>query len=69
MSPTAFLTQVPGGVGVSDIDRRFLLIRALTGRYPRDRLGKHEDRLRAWAGSKAGQARGKRQVLEYLDAR
>jgi hypothetical protein len=69
VSPTALLTQVPGGVGVSDIDRRFLLIRALTGRYPRDRLGKHEDRLRTWAGSKAGQARGGRQILEYLDVR
>jgi hypothetical protein len=30
VSPTALVTQVPEGVGVADIDRRFLLIRALT---------------------------------------
>ncbi len=69
VSPAALVTQVPGGVGVADIDRRFLLIRALTERYPRDRIGKHEDRLRTWAGSKAGQRRGGRQILEYLDVR
>ncbi len=69
VSPTALVTQVPEGVGVADIDRRFLLIRALTGSYPRGRIGKHEDRLRTWAGSTAGQARGGRQILEYLDVR
>jgi hypothetical protein len=69
VSPPALLTQVPAGVGVADIDRRFLLVRALTGRYPRDRIGKHELRLRTGAGSKAGQGRGGRQILEYLDVR
>lgn len=64
VSPTALLTHVPEGVGVADVDRRFLLIRALTGKYPRDRIGKHEDRLRTWAGSKAGQVRGGRQIVE-----
>lgn len=69
VSPTALLTQVPRGVGVSDTDRRFLLIRALAEKYPRNQIGKHEDRLRAWAGSKAGYSRGGRQILDYLDVR
>ena len=28
---TAFVTRVPEGVGVSDIDRRYSLVRSLTG--------------------------------------
>jgi hypothetical protein len=69
VSQTAYVTRVPQGVGVSDIDRRFSLIRSLTGRYPRNRIGKHEEALRAWAGSKAGKDRGGRQVIEFLDAK
>jgi hypothetical protein len=69
VSPTAFVTRVPEGVGVADIDRRYSLIRSLTGRYPRDRIGKHEAALRVWAGSKAGTDHGGRQVIEFLDAR
>lgn len=69
VSPTAFLTRVPKGVGVADIDRRFSLIRSLTGKYPRDRIGKHEKRLRTWAESKVGRERGGRQILEFLDGK
>jgi hypothetical protein len=69
VSPTAYVTRAPEGVGVSDIDRRYSLIRFLTSRYPRNRIGKHEEALRAWAGSKAGKDRGGRQIIEFLDAR
>ena len=67
VSPTAYVSRVPAGVGVSDIDRRYSLIRSLTGKYPRNRIGKHEVALRAWAGSRAGKDRGGRQVIQFLD--
>ena len=68
VSPTAFLTQAPAGVGVADIDRRYSLIRALTDGYSRARIGKYDEPLRAWARSRAGKDRGGRQVIEFLDA-
>jgi hypothetical protein len=69
VSPTTFRTQVPAGVGVSDLDRRYSLIRALTTKYPRSRIGTHEKALRAWATSKAGEGHGGREIIEFLDAK
>lgn len=49
VGPTrAYLTRVPGA-GSGDMERRAGLIRRLRDAYPRADLGKHADRLRAYA--------------------
>jgi hypothetical protein len=69
VAPRAYLTEVPAGVGVSGTDGRYSLIRALTTKYPKNRLGTHEKALRTWAQSKAADGHGGREIIEYMDAR